>query len=616
MIALTLFTSALSQALFAQNCVSGDCQPGIIVGPYSALETSENTAPNFSVCTSAACRANAWVNNQIEGIDAQQNISTPFQFYNSALNLDTNIAVGVSATGENAQVLQWVNFSSVQAFDKVTGQPIYTQSGGTTAVPQNAIQLWPASTQPECQTATGNVQVVYDRLDNRFVISRRTGYRVGGIEHYAMCIAVSSGSDLSSPQTKWYAYSYTMDAVLPCIPSSSNCTTGNVYYYFPDWPKIGTWSTGFYVTFDLEDSTNGFVESGFEACQLDRVDMVQGRRANPMTCYTYLVPAGDQPSLIHSLDVADIDSSSGPPSGEPEYFLGIVNPSNAQQGGNGQTLCTSTIPPCTSNQLALFTWGSHGLAGPTLVAVNPYTPGCYDTSGSGTEVNTVCVPEPSTDPATLGAYGSPSCGDYNTPCVDSLGDRMANRLPYNNFGLAGLNFEVLTASHVVMEDAVNQSTGIRYYILAVSNGNAAPLINSGGSFGPADLFDPNHTQFYFMPSVALDKYGNLGMTYTVSGPPCELCVVQPNPSVFFDVLPVGISNLVFPSLIVAGTGDEENTYHWGQYAATVIDPADNLTFYGLGEYFDTSQTGTMNCTQPASDCYTSQTRIFRGLADF
>jgi len=65
---------------YAQSCGSGDCQPGVIAGPYSAPQTSENTAANFPVCTSASCRASAWVNDQIEGIDAQQNIGTAYQF--------------------------------------------------------------------------------------------------------------------------------------------------------------------------------------------------------------------------------------------------------------------------------------------------------------------------------------------------------------------------------------------------------------------------------------------------------------------------------------------------------------------------------------------------------
>lgn len=119
LIAVCLLASVHS---FAQSCASGDCQPGTIAGPYSAPEAAENTAANFPVCTSASCQASAWVNNQIEGIDAQQNIGTPYQFYDNALNLDTNIAVGPSAAGKNAQVLQWANFRYLQAFDKVTGE--------------------------------------------------------------------------------------------------------------------------------------------------------------------------------------------------------------------------------------------------------------------------------------------------------------------------------------------------------------------------------------------------------------------------------------------------------------------------------------------------------------
>jgi hypothetical protein len=344
--------------------------------------------------------------------------------------------------------------------------------------------------------------------------------------------------------------------------------------------------------------------------------MVLGQPAKPMTCYTYEVPVNDEPSLIHSVDVGDIDSATAPPNGEPEYFLSVVNPSNAQQGNNGQGVCTSQSTPCTSNQLALFTWGSSGLTGPTLLPVNPYTPGCYDTSKPGSENNTMCVPVPSTNLSEIGAYGGPLCGDYGPPCLDSLGDRMANRLAYNTLTSSGSgpNGAYLTASHVVMESTSNERTGIRFYILQVSNGNTTVLVNSGGSSGPPDLQDPNATLFYFMPSAALDQNGNLAIAYTTSGAYCSSCQTQYNPAINVEVLPWSASAFDPPTLIMQGTGDEENTMHWGEYAATVIDPTDNLTFYGLGEYFNTSQTGTANCTIPSSNCYTWQTRIFRGQA--
>lgn len=600
------------------QCTSGDCQPGTIAGPYSSAQVAEytTTAP-FSICESLACTSGAWSGDQIEGIDAQQNIGRQYPFYDQGTyNIDDNVAVGASVSGQNAQVLEWVNGSFLQAFDKVTGRPIFTSLNGVTAVPVNVAVLWSRATQPECaDESSGNVQVIYDRLDNSFVINRRVVYTDGaGIHEYAWCIAASSSSDLSSPDTQWYSYEYRMNTAIPCTPSSANCTTGTYYYYFPDWPKIGTWSNGFYITFDLQDPNTGYPISGFEACQLDRANIVQGNPSNPISCYAYTIPAADRPALIHSVDVADIDSAAEPASGEPEYFLSVVTPSNTQQGLKGYQKCTSQTTPCTSNQLALFTWGTSGLAGPTYLTVNPYTPGCYNTSKAGQEQNTYCVPEPSTNASDIGAYGKPSCGNYGTPCVDSLGDRLANRLAYNNLSSSsgGPNGEYLTAAHVVMESASNQRTGVRYYILKVANGKASLVVNSGGASGPPDLRDPNAALWYFMPSAALDENGNMGFTFSTSGAHCATCGNQPYPAINFDVLPWNASSFDPPTLIVQGTGDQENNESWGEYAATVIDSTDNLTFYGVGEYYDTSQIGLTNCTVPASNCHTWQTRIFRG----
>jgi hypothetical protein len=600
------------------KAATGDTQKGTISGPFTAAQVAAytTTAP-FPICQSAACTTGTWSGDQIEGIDAVENLGTAYQFYdNQNPDIDDNIAVGPTVSGQNAQVLEWVNGEYVQAFDKVTGQPIFTSAGGTTAKPVNVAVLWSASTQPECNTeGAGNVQVIFDRLDQAFVISRRVVYTTGaGIHESAWCIAASSSTDLSSPTTKWYSYEYRMSTVIPCTPSSDSCTTGSFYYYFPDWPRIGTWSNGFYITFDLQDPNDNYIESGFEACQLDRADIVQGNATNPLKCYTYTIAAASRPSLIHSVDVADIDSATGPTTGEPEYFLSIVNPSNAQQGDAGNRLCTSTTTPCTSNQLALFTWGTNGLSQPSALTVIPYTPGCYNTTTSQ-EANTYCVPEPSTNTTTIGAYGSKSCGDYSTPCVDSLGDRLSNRLTYNNLSVpGGPSGEYLTASHVVMESSANQRTGIRFYIIKVAGGKASVLVNSASASGPPDLQDPNGVLWYFMPSAALDENGNMGFTFTASGPDCSSCSAgdQPHPALAFNVLPWGASSFDGPTLIVQGSADQENNDRWGEYAATVVDTTDGVTFYGVGEYYTVNESGTTSCSSPTSDCYTWQTRIFRG----
>jgi hypothetical protein len=610
---LLLVTPAL-----AKPCTSGtDCQKGTIAGPYSAAQVAEYSIANpFPICESSACTSGSWSGISIEGIDAQQNIGTSYQFFDDdGPDIDDNIAVGATVSGQNAQVLEWLNDYFIQAFDKVTGQPIFTSmTGGTTAVPANIAALWSKTTQPECyDNGSGNVQVLFDRLDQAFVISRRVIYSSGSIKEYAWCIAASSSSDLSNPATQWYAYEYKMNTVIPCLPESDNCTTGSYYYYFPDWPRTGTWSNGFYITFDLQDPNQGYLQSGIEACQLDRADIVLGNATNPMTCYAYTIPSSYRPILIHSVDVADIDSPNGPNSGEPEYFLAQVNPSNSQQGDPGLRFCFSQTTPCYSTQLAMFTWGTSGLTGPTFLNVNSYTPGCYNTSKEAQIVDTYCVPEPSTNTSDLGGYGKPNCGNYNTPCLDSLGDRLSNRLTFNNLSTpGGPNGEFLTVSHVVMESSTNQRTGIRYYVIQVSEGKATVVLNSGGASGPPDLQDPNGVLWYFMPSAALDQNGNLGFTFTTSGANCSTCSTEPHPALNFDVLPWGTSSFDTPTLIVQGAGDQENTDRFGEYAATVIDSTDNLTFYGVGEYYNTNQTGTSDCAMPASECYTWQTRIFRG----
>jgi hypothetical protein len=163
-----------------------------------------------------------------------------------------------------------------------------------------------------------------------------------------------------------------------------------------------------------------------------------------------------------------------------------------------------------------------------------------------------------------------------------------------------------------MESASNQRTGIRYYILSVVNGRVSVLVNSGGSAGPPDLQDPNGVLFYLMPSAALDQNGNLGITYTSSGAYCATCQTQNTPAINFDVLPWTATTFGTPTLIVQGAGDQENVDRFGEYAATVIDSSDSLTFYGVGQYYNTSQTGWTNCSLPASNCHTWQTRIFRG----
>jgi hypothetical protein len=136
------------------------------------------------------------------------------------------------------------------------------------------------------------------------------------------------------------------------------------------------------------------------------------------------------------------------------------------------------------------------------------------------------------------------------------------------------------------------------------------LLNSGGTSGPPDLQDPNQTLFYFMPSAALDKHGNLGLTFTSSGEHCSSCQTQPHPAVNFTMLPWQTTSFTPTTVIIQGSADEQNTTEWGEYASTVLDSTNGTTFYGVGEFFNQNENGKANCNLPASNCFTWKTRIF------
>jgi len=89
MIAALLFASMCASG---QTCKSGDCQTGAIAGPFTAAQVAEYSSTNpFSVCTSSTCTSVRNWSTGVEGIDAQQNIGTQYQFYDQDYDVDANM---------------------------------------------------------------------------------------------------------------------------------------------------------------------------------------------------------------------------------------------------------------------------------------------------------------------------------------------------------------------------------------------------------------------------------------------------------------------------------------------------------------------------------------------
>src|SRR5207237_410787 len=119
---------------------------------------------------------------------------------------------------------------------------------------------------------------------------------------------------------------------------------------------------------------------------------------------------------------SDVDGSTPPPAGSPNYVLSF--------GTNALQLWKFHVSWTTPS--------SSTLSGPTSIPVAAFSPAC---SGGGT-----CIPQSGT-----------------TQRLDSLADRLMYRFAYRNFG----DHESLVASHSV---TAGSSVGTRWYELRNPNG--------------------------------------------------------------------------------------------------------------------------------------------------
>jgi hypothetical protein len=352
----------------------------------------------------------------------------------------------------------------------------------------------------------GDAVVVYDKAANRWVVSQ---FAVGSAP-YLECVAVSQTSDATGG---WYRYSFSY---------------GNA---FPDYPKMGVWPDGYYVTFNIFN--NGSTWGGSKLCAYDRSKMLTGATATQQ-CFQLSTSYG-------GVLPADLDGSTAPPAGAPNYMLNF--------GTNSLNLWKFHVDWTNS--------ANSSLSGPTNLAVAAFTPAC---GGSN------CVPQSGT-----------------RQLLDSLADRLMNRLAYRKFG----TYESLVVSHSVSVGGSTSKgkktpayTGVRWY--EVRNPNGTPVVQQQSTFAP----DSN---FRWMGSIAQDKQGNMALGYSVSSSSMY-------PSIRYTGRLFGdpANTMQAETTLMSGTGSQsgQNLDRWGDYSAMTIDPVDDCTFWYTTEYL--KATGAFN----------------------
>src|SRR5216684_4836106 len=408
---------------------------------------------------------------------------------------DTNGAVGAK------QFVQMVNVT-LAVYDKSTG----------------ALQLGPAAIHTLwtgfgglCEfgggTPTfadgGDPVVLYDHLAGRWLVTQLQYDTT--FTHTAECLAVSTSSDARGSYNR-YEFDFGTN--------------------FPDYPKFGIWPDGYY------NSINVFPPHSFagaKACAFDRNAMLAGAPASAI-CF-------QQASTVSSLLPADLDGSTPPPAGSPNYFVGLADSTHLNFFRFHVDFSNPANPTGT-------------FSGPTLVSVAPYNEICARAT------DLACIPEPSP-------------GER----VDGLADRVMFRLAYRNFG----DHESLVVNHTVKGGPLG---GVRWYEI---RNPSAPFI-----YQQSTVVDPNVN--YWLGSIAMDKTGNIALGFSAS-----------SQSVFPSVYVAGrapsdpAGALFGPLVLVNGSGVQFNSFkRWGDYSSMSVDPTDDCTLWYTQEYY--AVTGSFNWT--------------------
>lgn len=297
---------------------------------------------------------------------------------------------------------------------------------------------------------------------------------------------------------------------------------------FNDYGKLGLWPDAYYMTFNMF----GPVSNGPKACAFDRNKMLAGQPAT-MQCKQLSF------STSGTLLPADLDGQITPPSGNPEYFLSLRAPSTLKVF----KFHVDFVNPSLST-----------LTGPTNISVAPFTIACASSGGDA------CAIQPNT-----------------TTQLDTVSDRLMHRLSYRQF----TDYASMIATHTVQGPAPKNAPAIRWYELRFANGSTTPTLYQQATHAP-------DSKNRFMGSIAMDKFGNIVVGYSVTS-----TLIFPSIEFASRNVTDPLNTLPFSQPLVTGQGSQiNNLTRWGDYSATAIDPVDDCTFWNTNMYLKT--TGSYN----------------------
>ena len=302
---------------------------------------------------------------------------------------------------------------------------------------------------------------------------------------------------------------------------------GSYYRYafertlFPDNPRPAVWIDGYYVATSTGDDV---IQK--HVCIADRTKMLVGQ---PSTEQCIVVDG------VNFLNNADIEGQKRPPAGAPNIMM-----------ASGGTQLKNVF-----DDDGIYFWkvnvdwnnpANTKADGPTKIKVAPYH---YLCNGQLTS----CVPQPDTERR-----------------LDVQGDKIMNRLVYRRLGR---HESIVAAQSVATQGG---GGGVRWYEFRLDK-QRNPVLYQQGTYGPGGFYR-------WMPSIAMDKKGDIGVGYSFGGIPNF-------PGQRFAAReagdPKGLLTL-HETVLAEGEAPQKDTLRWEDYTTTAMDPSDDCTFWYVGDY--------------------------------
>lgn len=179
------------------------------------------------------------------------------------------------------------------------------------------------------------------------------------------------------------------------------------------------------------------------------------------------------------------------------------------------------------------------------------------------------------------AFNSTICGasrgacipqPNNGPKLESLSDRLMHRLQIRDFG----TYRTMVTAHTVNDG--NNRAGIRWYEMRQPAGGAWSLWQEG-------TFAPNDGLYRWMPSIAMNSLGDIGIGYMVASTNTYVSTAVAGQTVAASGSGLLDSN---EQICAAGSGVQTGVSRSGDYSATEVDPGTDM-FWHTNEVF--TQTG-------------------------